>query len=89
MTLLLYAGRKGWPLESVSVELSHERVHAEDCEGCEEPGHMIEIIRRYMVLKGPLDETQRERLLEISQRCPIHKTLSAAPRIVDELDVVG
>lgn len=69
------------------MELSHERVHAADCEGCEEPGHMIELIRRYMVVKGALDEAQRARLLEISQRCPVHKTLSAAPRIVDEMDL--
>lgn len=88
MTLLLYAGRKGWPVESVTVELSHERVHAEDCEGCEEPGHSLELIHRYIVVKGSLDEAQRVRLLDISQRCPIHKTLSAPPRILDELDVV-
>lgn len=88
MTLLLYAGRKGWPVESVTVELSHERVHPQDCENCEEPGHMIELIRRYMAVKGPLDEAQRARLLEIAQRCPIHKTLSSVPQIEDELDII-
>ena len=87
MTLRLYARRKEWPLESVSVELSHERVHQEDCEGCEEPGHMIEVIRRYMVLKGPLTAEQQARLGEIATRCPVHKTLTTPPRIEDELDV--
>lgn len=89
MTVLLYAGRKGWPVESVSVELSHERDHVDDCENCEEPGHMIETIRRYILVKGSLDESQRQRILEVAKRCPIHKTLASGPRVEDDLDVVG
>ncbi len=90
MTLELYARRKGWPLESVTVELSHERVHAQDCEDCEKPEQgFIELIRRYIVVTGPLSNEQKERLLEIAKRCPVHKTLSSTLRIVDEMDIVG
>ena len=63
MTLLLYAQRKDWPLDGVYVELSHDRVHAKDCEDCEEDDDtMIELFRRYIVLRGKLDEEQVERL---------------------------
>jgi uncharacterized OsmC-like protein len=90
MTLLLYARRKEWPLDSVYVELSHDRVHAKDCEECEQnDDSMIELFRRYIVVKGDLDQEQVERLGEIAQRCPVHRTLtSAAIRVVDEVDVV-
>ena len=90
MTLLLYARRKEWPLDSVYVELSHDRVHAKDCEECEENADaMIELFRRYIVVKGNLDQEQVARLGQIAQRCPVHRTLtSAAIKIVDELDAV-
>ncbi len=56
MTLLLYARRKEWPLEGVTVELSHERIHARDCEECEEKKDvMLDVIRHYIVLRGDLD----------------------------------
>ncbi len=89
MTLLLYARRKGWPLEEVKVKLSHERVHARDCVESEEKDNvMIDLIRRYMVVRGDLDQEQVERLLQIAQRCPVHRTLSGGPTIVDEIDLV-
>ena len=75
MTLLLYARRKEWPLEGVTVELSHERVHAKDCEECEEDDNsIINVIRRYIVLKGALDQEQKDRLAVIATRCPVHRT---------------
>ena len=90
MTLTLYAQRKEWPLEGVYVELSHERVYARDCEECEEDGDAkVELIRRYIVLRGPLSPDQSERLGIIAQRCPVHRTLTATARIVDEVDTVG
>ena len=85
MTLLMYARRKGWPLEQVQVELTHDRVHARDCEECEGEDGRVEVIRRSIVLEGDLDAEQRERLAEIATRCPVHKTLSAAPVIIDEV----
>lgn len=87
MTLILYAQRRGWPLEGVTVELSHERVHARDCEECEENDDtMLDVVRRYIVVKGDLSEEQRQRLLVISRRCPVHRTLIEGPKIFDEMD---
>lgn len=89
MTLRLYADRKAWDLQAVRVELSHERVHARDCEECEqESSSRIDLIRRYVVVTGALDDTQRERLLQIAERCPVHRTLEGGPTILTELDVV-
>ena len=90
MTLRMYAERKEWPLESVTVELSRERTHADDCEDCDEKaeGH-VDLIRRYIVVKGALSEEQAARLKEIATLCPVHKTLMAAPQVVDELDLIA
>lgn len=87
MTLLMYARRKGWPLHEVQVELTHDRVHAQDCENCEDDGSRIEVIRRHVMLAGPLSLEQRERLREVAARCPVHRTLTAAPRIEDTFTV--
>ena len=90
ITLWLYAGRKGWPLEQVTVELSHERVHADDCEECEDDATgFVDLIRRYIQLHGALNEEQRTRLALIATKCPVHKTLLAKPQIIDEIDLVS
>ncbi|MCB9880505.1 MAG: alpha/beta fold hydrolase [Planctomycetes bacterium] len=89
MTLHMYARRKKWPLERVSVDLSHERVHAKDCADCERGAEYearIERITRRLRIEGPLDAEQRARLLEIADRCPVHRTLEGVPEIVTELD---
>ncbi len=89
MTLRLYAGTKGWDLESVEVELSHERVHARDCEESEENDHvMVDVIRRNIVVAGDLDEDQGARLLALAKRCPVHRSLEGGPTIVSNLEVV-
>ncbi len=75
MTLRMFADRKGWPLESVSVTLSHDRSHGKDCQHCDEEHPQIDLIERKLVLTGNLDQSQRQRLLEIADRCPVHKTL--------------
>ncbi|WP_421996377.1 OsmC family protein [Reyranella sp.] len=77
MTLRLYARQKKWPLERVRVRLKHERTHAEDCAACEKEERMLDRIDRQLELEGPLDETQRERLLQIADRCPVHRTLTS------------
>lgn len=82
MTLRMYANRKQLPLDDVEVRLVHERVHAEDCIDCEQK---IERITRRISLKGELDAAQRQRLLEIADRCPVHRTLESEPQIVTEL----
>jgi len=75
MTLRMYADRKKWPLEAVSVELKHNKIHAKDCDACETQNAMVDQIERWIDIMGPLDEKQRRRLLEIADRCPVHRTL--------------
>jgi putative redox protein len=77
MTLRLYANRKGWPLERVVVRLSHAKVHALDCAECESRPAMIDRIERTIELVGALDATQRTRLLQIAEQCPVHRTLTS------------
>jgi uncharacterized OsmC-like protein len=77
MTLSLYADRKGWPLESVTVRLNHQKVHARDCEECETRDGKIDHIGLELELAGPLEVQQRRRLLEIAERCPVHRTLES------------
>ena len=90
MTILLYTRRKGWPLRSVTVECSHERVHCRDLEDCEDgDGTYIDLIRRHILLRGELDDEQRDRIARISRRCPMHRTLESSPRIQDEVDLVA
>ncbi len=81
MTLRMYAERKGLKLDSVEVRLSHQRIHARDCEDCETEEGMLDEIESEIRVEGDLDETQRTRLLEIATRCPVHRTLSSEIRI--------
>ena len=87
MTLRMYADRKGWPLESVTVRLSQERIHATDCEECETEEGRIDRIEREIELAGPLDEKQRGRLLEVADMCPVHRTLNT--EVLVENSLVG
>ena len=86
MTLRLYARRKGWPLEGIAVALSHERLHGKDCEDCEtKEDARISRVTREITLAGDLSAEQRARLLEIAERCPVHRTLAGKIRVVTEL----
>lgn len=76
MTIGLYARRKRWPLERVSVRLTHAREHAQDCADCEEKPARIERIERRIALSGALDAAQRAQLLAIAEKCPVHRTLT-------------
>jgi len=75
MTLVMYAKRKGWPLNEVVIRLREARSHAADCEHCETEAVGIRRIERQVELHGPLAEEQRQRLLQIADRCPIKQTL--------------
>jgi putative redox protein len=77
MTLGVYARRKGWPLESVTVRLSHSRIHAEDCANCETKEGRLDQIDVVIEVAGDLSEEQRRRLIEISEKCPVHRTLQS------------
>jgi putative redox protein len=77
MTLRLYAEHKKLPLERVSVRLTHNKIHAADCEDCETKEGMLDRIDRNIALEGPLDRGQRARLIEIANKCPVHRTLES------------
>jgi putative redox protein len=77
MTAALYARRKGWPLESVTVRLGHSRIHAIDCAECETKEGMLDRIDLVIELEGPLSEEQRLRLSQIAERCPLRRTLES------------
>jgi putative redox protein len=75
MTVALYARRKGWPLEEVSVQLRYFRVHAVDCAECETKDGYLDRIEWRLEFTGTLSDDQRSRLREIANRCPVHRTL--------------
>jgi putative redox protein len=77
MTIGLYARRKHWPLESVTVTLRHSKVHAADCASCEQTPAMLDRIESEVHLVGPLQDDQRARLLDIANKCPVHRTLTS------------
>ncbi len=85
MTVQMYAQRKKWPLRSAVVRLSHEKIHAEDCRSCVEQQGKIDRFERELELQGELDAEQRQRLLEIAERCPVHRTLHATVEVVTRL----
>jgi len=81
----MYAERKGMALQSVEVRLSHGRVHSKDCEECETQNVVLDEIHYQIDLKGNIDMIQRNRLLEIATRCPMHRTLTSTLKIKSEL----
>jgi putative redox protein len=85
MTLAMYARRKGWPLMRVSVNLSQQNIHAADCATCDVTGGSVVRITRDITLEGPLEEAQRVRLLEMAERCPVHRTLAGRLEVVTRL----
>jgi putative redox protein len=86
MTIRMYADQKGWPLEEVIVHLNHFRKYADDCQDSEQEKSKIDHIDRHLEFTGELDEKQRKRLLEIANKCPVHKTLSSEIKMQTFLD---
>jgi len=82
MTMRLYADRKSFPLERATVTLNHNKIYARDCEECETREGMLDQIEVAIGLEGPLDADQRKRILEIADKCPVHRTLTSEIRIV-------
>jgi putative redox protein len=85
MTVRMYADRRGWPLERVQVTLRHSRIHAQDCADCETTKGWIDHIDRHVEIAGDLGDIQRQRLLDISERCPVHQTLTSEVHITTSL----
>jgi uncharacterized OsmC-like protein len=86
MTVTLYARRKQWPLESVTVRLGQNRMHTKDCKECEQMEGYIHRIECSVSFTGPLTEDQRARLREIAHKCPVHKTLTSPIVIAEAID---
>jgi len=86
MTLQLYARRKQWPLEKVTVRLHNDRIHAADCNTCATTDGMIDRIERVISLTGPLTDEQKTRLLEVANKCPLHKTITSEISIISSLE---
>jgi uncharacterized OsmC-like protein len=92
ITLRMYANYKQWPVESVTIELSHDKVLAKDCESCTEaekaaagPAGRVDIIHTDIKITGPLEDEQIARLQEIANRCPVHRTLESAPKFISSI----
>jgi putative redox protein len=81
MTVALYARRKQWRLDGVTVRLSHSRIHAADCADCETKDGKLDQIERELSFSGMLSDEQRARLLEIAEKCPVHRTLTSEIKI--------
>jgi uncharacterized OsmC-like protein/pimeloyl-ACP methyl ester carboxylesterase len=81
ITLRMYADRKGWSLDRIGVSLDHQKVHPTDCEDCEDDDVRLDQVERSIELQGDLSPEQRERLMEIADRCPVHRTLEVGMRI--------
>jgi len=81
MTVAMYARRKGWPLENVTVHLRHRKIHAEDCAECETRVGLLDQIERDIQFTGSLSSEQRAKLLEIADKCPVHRTLTSEIQI--------
>lgn len=85
MTIQMYAKRKGWDVDYVEVHTSYDKKHAEDCENCESDSAKIDTFNREIKLIGNLDEKQTKRILEIADKCPVHKTLHTETQVITKL----
>lgn len=87
MTLRMYADRKGWPLQRADVRLRHDKIYVRDCEDTAGgQARKLDRIERHLRLHGPLDDAQRQRLVEIADKCPVHRTLESEVRIETSTD---
>lgn len=88
MTMIMYARRKGWNIQDVEIELSHQKIHAEDCETCETKTGKLDKITRDIKVKGNINNEQLNRLLEIAEKCPVHRTLTSENMIIDQIELI-
>lgn len=88
MTMLMYARKKGWDIENIEIDLNHEKIHAQDCETCETKIGRLDKITRNIWVKGNISDEQLNRLLEIAEKCPVHRTLTNENVITDNIELV-
>ncbi len=86
ITTRMYANYKKIPLDNIIVKLKHEKVHADDCKNCENDNAKIDRISLSLTLEGNLSQEQRDKLLEIANKCPVHRTLTSSVQIISKLD---
>ena len=82
MTLRMYADRKGWDMEEAEIELDQSRIYVKDCEDCHSQDGYVHLIEKKIKFTGNLTEQQRQRLMEISEKCPVYKTLTCEIKII-------
>jgi putative redox protein len=75
MTVKMYVNRKGWEVDDVYMELRHNKRHDEDCANCNDPKSKIDVIEKELIVEGDLTDDQLDRILDISKKCPVHRTL--------------
>ncbi|WP_422348365.1 alpha/beta fold hydrolase [Flagellimonas sp.] len=85
MTIQMYSKRKGWPVNNVEVHTSYSKTHALDCENCEQDSAKIDTFHREIRLSGDLDEKQKARIMQIADKCPVHKTLHSETQVISKL----
>ena len=85
MTIKMYANRKGWELDDIYMELRHNKRHDEDCQDCENPQSKIDVIEKEVILEGDLSDEQLDKILDISKKCPVHRTLIGDINIESEI----
>lgn len=85
MTMKMYAERKKWDVDDIYIELRHHKNHVEDCANCKQPNSKIDFIEKEIIVKGTLEAKQREKLLDVSKKCPVHRTMLNEIRIESTL----
>jgi len=86
MTIQMYAKRKGWKLDFVETQVKYGREYAADCEHCEEDGSKIDTFQRILKVKGIVDEAQKAKILQIADKCPVHKSLTTPTQIITSIE---
>ncbi|NGP89744.1 OsmC family protein [Fodinibius halophilus] len=81
MTVKMYANRKGWEVDDMYMELRHNKRHDEDCENCDDPKSKIDVIEKELIIEGDFTQKQLDRMLDISKKCPVHRTLMSDMKI--------
>ena len=85
MTVRMYCNHKKWPLEGTTVRIKHSKIDAKDCEDCESDTGKVDLFEREISFKGPLDQEQIDRLLQIADRCPVHKVFMGQKKVTTKL----